>query len=105
MGGLGNLARTDDAYVRWKRSDEGSSLAFPSCYGRLRGVTNEPVKTWLSQQRKWMEALYYKLCAYAHSRPDSSDGEMWESNGPIYVRKVFDDVFRMQASTYTTCYV
>jgi hypothetical protein len=52
-----------------------------------------------------MEGLYYKLCNYAHSRPDSSDGAMWESNGPIYVGTVFNDVFRLQASTYAACYL
>ena len=59
----------------------------------------------LFKQGGWMEELYYRLCGYAHSRPDSSDGEMWESNGPIYVGKVFNDVFRLQASTYAACYL
>jgi hypothetical protein len=105
IGALGNLAPTDEAYVRWKKSDDGSSLVFPTCYRRIRGVTKEPVKTLLSKQRETMETLYYRLCNYAHSRPDSSDSAMWESNGPIYVGAVFNDVFQLQASTYAACYL
>jgi hypothetical protein len=103
IGALGNLAPADDVYARWKKSAAG--LAFPSCRGRLRGATKEPVKTLLFKPNGWMEGLYYKLCNYAHSRPDSSDGAMWESNGPIYVGTVFNGVFRLQASTYAACYM
>jgi hypothetical protein len=103
IGALGNLAPADEVYVRWKKS--AASLAFPSCRGRLRGATKEPVRTLLFNSGGWMEGLYYKLCNYAHSRPDSSDGAMWESNGPIYVGTVFNDVFRLQASTYAACYL
>ena len=53
----------------------------------------------------WLEALYQQLCAYTHSRPDSSDGEMWRSNGPIYVTAAFNLVFQLQASTYAASYV
>ena len=52
-----------------------------------------------------LAALYDKLCAYAHSRADASDGEMWRSNGPIYVNEAFNLVYTSQASTYATCYV
>jgi hypothetical protein len=53
----------------------------------------------------WMGSLYEELCAYTHSRPDASDGEMWRSNGPIYVTAAFDRVFKVQLSTYAACYV
>ena len=51
-----------------------------------------------------MESLYYELCAYAHSRPDASDGAMWESNGPVYVGTGFVRVFGCQIATYAACF-
>ena len=27
---------------------------------------------------------------WSHSRPDARDGEMWRSNGPIYVGEAFE---------------
>ena len=58
-----------------------------------------------NQPSGWLEALYEALCAYTHSRPDLSDGEMWRSNGPIYVGAVFNRVFKLQVSTYAACHV
>jgi len=103
IGTLGNLVPDDKVYLRWKSS--GASLAFPSCRPRLRNLTQEPISTMLFKQGGWMETLYYKLCDYAHSRPGASDGDMWRSNGPIYVGSVANGVFRLQTSTYGTCYV
>ena len=105
IGALGMFAPADEAYLRWKQSDEGSSLTFPSCYKRLQGTSQVPLGRLLKEQRGWIERFYYKLCDYAHSRPDSSDGEMWKSNGPIYVGHVMNDVFRLEVSTYATCYI
>jgi hypothetical protein len=104
-GTLGNVSPEDEAYLRWKSNHEGSSLTFPNCRARLSRCTKEPVRTLLFKQNGWMEALYRKLCAFTHSRPDSSDGEFWRSNGPIYVSSAFDLVFKLQASTYAACYI
>src|SRR5258708_7841350 len=49
--------------------------------------------------------LYEQLCAAAHSRPDASDGEMWRSNGPVYVSAAVDLTFKVQVSTYAVCYL
>jgi hypothetical protein len=103
IGTLGNLVPNDKVYLRWKSS--GASLAFPSCRPRLRSLTKEPISAMLFKQAGWMETFYYKLCDYAHSRPGSSDGDMWRSNGPIYVGFVANRVFQLQTSTYGACYV
>jgi hypothetical protein len=103
IGALGCLVPRDDLYLRWKKS--AANLAFPSCRGRLRRAAKEPVRSLLFKQGGWMDLLYYKLCDYAHSRPDSSDGAMWQSNGPIYVAIIFDNVFSLQTSTFAACYI
>jgi hypothetical protein len=104
IGSLGNLSPNDRDYLRWKKQNVGS-LPFSSTMKKLRSVTNAPAQTLVLKPKGWLEALYEELCAFTHSRPDSSDGEMWSSNGPIYVGAVFSRVFKLQASTYAACYV
>lgn len=104
IGSLGNLSPNDRDYLRWKKQNVGS-LPFSTAVKKLRGVTNARAQALVFIPKGWLEALYEALCAYTHSRPDSSDGEMWKSNGPIYVRAVFNLVFKLQASTYAACYV
>jgi hypothetical protein len=104
IGSLGNLSPNDSDYLRWKKQNVGS-LPFSTAMKKLRGVTNAHVRVLIFKPKGWLEALYEELCAYTHSRPDSSDGEMWRSNGPIYVRAVFNQVFKLQVSTYAACYV
>jgi hypothetical protein len=101
---LGNLSPNDRDYIRWKKQNRGS-LPFASCNRKLRGVTNTAMQTLIFKPNGWLEALYEELCAYTHSRPDSSDGQMWRSNGPIYVTEALNLVFQLQASTYAASYV
>src|SRR5205085_3114325 len=72
IGTLGCLSPRDEVFLRWRES--AASLAFPSCRGRLARAAKEPLQRLLFKQQGWMESLYYKLCNYSHSRPDSSDG-------------------------------
>ena len=104
IGSLGNLSPNDSDYLRWKKQNVGS-LPFSTAMKKLRGVTNAHVQALIFKPKGWLEALYEALCAYTHSRPDSSDGEMWRSNGPIYVGAVFNRVFKLQVSTYAACHV
>ena len=103
IGTLGNLAPTNDAYLRWENS--GATLAFPDCRQRLRRMAAEPMSNLLFKQGNWMETLYYDLCAFAHSRPDASDGAMWESNGPVYSGAAFTKVYGAQIATYAAGYL
>ena len=103
IGTLGNLEPNDPTYVRWKSKD--ATLAFPSCRGSLRRKTSEPISSALFKQDGWVEKHYYALCGYTHSRPSSSDGAMWRSNGPIYVGAVFNQVFQLQTKTYAIGYL
>lgn len=104
IGALGNLAPKDQDYVRWKKRNLGS-LPFPSCVRKLRSATKGPVRTVVLKPGGWVEELYEELCPYTHSRPDASDGEIWQSNGPIYVSAAFSAVFELQISTYAAGYV
>ena len=104
IGTLGNRSPTDTDYIRWKKQNVGS-LPFATAVRKLRGATKGPLSVKAFEPNGWLAALYEKLCAYAHSRPDASDGEMRQSNGPIYVNEAFSLVYKLQASTYAACYV
>jgi hypothetical protein len=98
IGTLGNFAPTDPVYLRWKSGV--ARLVFP----REQLRSSEPASSLLFKQGAWMNALYDELSAYAHSRPDASDGAMWESNDPVYSGKAFTRVFGAQIATYAACY-
>jgi hypothetical protein len=104
VGALGNVARRDPDYQRWKKRNIGS-LPFTSCIRKLRGATRGAVRTSVLKPDGWVDALYEQLSPYTHARPDASDGEIWRSNGPIYVATGFSAVFELQISTYAAGYV
>jgi len=104
IGSLGNRSPADPDYVRWAKHNIGS-LPFATAVRKLRRATKGSASARAFDPNEWLEALYDKLCAYAHSRPDSSDGEMWSSNGPVYVTEAANLGFQLQKSTYGACYV
>jgi len=81
------------------------SLPFSSCIKKLRSISKGTTRAAIFQPDGWLKALYEELCAYTHSRPDASDGEMWRSNGPIYVTDAVDKVFTLQVTTYAACFI
>jgi hypothetical protein len=100
IGTVGNLRPADPVYAMWKASN--ARLVFPRA--QLRRFTSEPVSSLLFKQNGWIDDLYDELSSYTHSRPDASDGTMWESNGPVYQTSAFRKVFGSQIATYAACY-
>ena len=49
--------------------------------------------------------MYAPLSDYAHSRPDFTSGELWSSNGPVFVTAAFHLCFDMQIETFAGCYL
>ena len=62
--------------------------------GRTRGAPS-------GHGRQW----YAELCNYAHSRPGFGEGDLWQSNGPIYVREAFGKWHRAWLHTVSLCAV
>ena len=103
IGALGNLAPKDADYLRWTKQKIGT-LPFSTAIRKLRVATRgRPQQAF--KPTGWLDALYDKLCGYAHARPDANDGAMWRSNGPIYVNDAFNQVYQLQVSAFATCYV
>jgi hypothetical protein len=53
----------------------------------------------------YVRRIYSALSNFSHARPGFADADMRESNGPIYVRAVFDHVAWMQFETLGVCFV
>jgi hypothetical protein len=100
IGTVGNVTPDDPVYAKWKVGN--ARVVFPR--SQLRRLTKEPISSLLFKQGGWIDNLYDELSGYTHSRPDASDGTMWESNGPVYSTLAFRKVFGSQIATYAACY-
>jgi hypothetical protein len=98
IGAYGSLNPADADYISWKAGT--SELNFVRCRRRLKGTLRAGQSRWLFEDGNLLATVYQKLCNYAHSRPDSSDGALWESNGPVYQE---DAIYLTFASTLTVC--
>ena len=102
VGVLGNLVPDNVVYLKWKGGL--ADLAFPACRRTLqRRLRNNYAG--LLEHDGWALAAYYQMCGYTHSRPKSSDGDLWQSNGPVYNATAISQVTDFQLSTYACCYL
>ncbi len=53
----------------------------------------------------WARRLYSDLSNYSHTRPGFASGDMWASNGPIYVTKAFVSTVEMQLQVSALCFI
>jgi hypothetical protein len=85
IGAYGNLKPDDPDYVEWKTS--GSELGFTRFRKRMHGMLRAEQGKWLLADGEFPDKAFRQLCNFTHSRPDSSDGALWQSNGPVYVHQ------------------
>jgi hypothetical protein len=103
IGTYGSFNPSDADYIAWKAGT--SDLTFPRCRRRLKGKLRADQCKWLFEDGSLLVAQYQALCNYAHSRPDSSDGALWESNGPVYNNEAIKLTFFTTLSVYALCYL
>jgi hypothetical protein len=84
IGAYGNLRPDDPDYVVWKTS--GSELGFTRFRKRMYGMLSSNQCKWLFADEAFPGKTFRQLCDFTHSRPNSSDGALWQSNGPVYVQ-------------------
>jgi hypothetical protein len=80
IGTYGNLKADDPDYIVWKTS--GSELGFTRFRKRMHGMLRSDQCKWLLADEEFPDKTFRQLCNFTHSRPSSSDGALWESNGP-----------------------
>ncbi|HXQ66926.1 MAG TPA: hypothetical protein VN980_10160 [Alphaproteobacteria bacterium] len=103
IGAYGTLNPTDKDYVAWKAGT--SDLNFTRCRRRLSGSLSKGDGKWIFEDDELLAVAYQKLCNYTHSRPDSSDGALWHSNGPVYNDEAIRLTFFTTLSVYAMCYL
>ena len=78
---------------------------------RLRDELRRTVKDSLFDQKTpsseggYARRVYDGISNYSHARPGHSDGDIRQSNGPIYVKSAFNHVSWIQFETIGLCYV
>jgi hypothetical protein len=60
---------------------------------------------WLAADEEFPDQTFRQLSNFTHSRPDSSDGELWESNGPVFAQNATTLVFFTAVRVYAICYL
>jgi hypothetical protein len=103
IGAYGNLQPTNPDYITWKTS--GSELGFMRIRKRMHGMLTQPQCKWLLANEEFPSKAFQQLCDFTHSRPDSSDGALWRSNGPVYVPEAVRLTFLTSLSIYAICYL
>ena len=103
IGTYGNLKPEDPDYLLWKTS--GSELGFTRFRKRAHGLLRNTEGKWLLADGEFPAETFQKLCNFTHSRPDSSDGALWQSNGPVYKNDAIMLTFFTVLSVYAICYL
>lgn len=103
IGAYGNLKPDDPDYIIWKTS--GSELGFTRFRRRMHGMLRSDQCKWLLSDGEFPDKTFQQLCKFTHSRPDLSDGALWESNGPVYKHEAVMLTFFTSLSVYAICYL
>jgi len=103
IGAYGNLKPDDSDYVVWKGS--GSELGFTRFRKRMHGMLRSDQCKWLVADDEFVDKTFRELCSFTHSRPNSSDGALWRSNGPVYAHEAMMLTFFTILSVYSICYL
>ncbi len=59
----------------------------------------------IAAQGGYVRRIFSGISDYAHSRPKHTDGDLWESNGPIYVKSAFNHIAWIHFETFAIAYV
>jgi hypothetical protein len=103
IGTYGNIDPTDKQFCGWKSG--ASELSFTPVRRRLLEVCKGGQGSWLLESDGPLAIAFRDLCRYTHSRPDASDGALWQSNGPVCNNAGVQLVFKTSLSVYAMCYL
>jgi hypothetical protein len=103
IGIYGTLNPADKDYLEWKQGT--GDLNFVRCRRRLAANLRKEQAKWMFAEGAILAATYQALCNYSHSRPDSSDSALWQSNGPVYNAEAIELTFFTALLVYALCYL
>lgn len=103
IGAYGSRHPDAQDYVDWKAGS--SELNFGRCRKRLFANLRSDEDKWMFDGGSFLATKYQLLCNFAHSRPDASDGALWQSNGPVYNNKAIKLTFFNALEVFAMCYL
>jgi hypothetical protein len=103
IGTYGALNPTDPKYADWKSGS--GELGFTRCRKYFSGTLRKDDAKWMFADGELLSSIYQKLCNYTHSRPDASDGALWQSNGPVYNNEAIILTLYTALSVFAVCYL
>ncbi|HEY3836111.1 MAG TPA: hypothetical protein VGL72_06050 [Bryobacteraceae bacterium] len=103
IGTYGSLNPNDQRYLDWKKG--AGELGYSRCRHNLSGTLTKGQAKWMFEDNQFIATLYQMLCNYTHSRPDSNDGSLWKSNGPVYNNAAINLTFFTTLSVMATSYL
>ena len=103
IGAYGNLKPEDSDYISWKTGN--SELGFTRFRKRMHAILRSDQCKWLVADDAFPANTFRELCSFTHSRPNSTDGALWASNGPVYAHDAVMLTFLTTLSVYALCYL
>lgn len=104
IGTFGQLNPNDLGYREWK-SGASEFFGFGLCRKSLFESLRADQAKWLFEKEGLLARTFKKLCSFTHSRPDASDGALWESNGPVYKNEAIKLVVHTAVAVYALCHL
>jgi hypothetical protein len=116
IGAWAQVCGKRNEFSSWRAGK--SPLSFGQACDGLSGATT-PLRTHLrasvndslfdqrnsTDEGGFARRIFSGISEFSHSRPGHADGDIRESNGPIYVRSAFNHVAWMQFETVGLCFV
>ncbi|KVC95997.1 hypothetical protein WI78_18390 [Burkholderia ubonensis] len=90
------LSRSADTWRAWQEGQEtafrktlpnlAATAKFTALEAQVRSITGGGLFPEAGNKDgvAWARNLYQRLCKFSHARGDSTNGVLWQSNGPIY---------------------
>jgi hypothetical protein len=103
MGTFGNLWPTDPDYVKLR--DGNPEVPLTRLRKRMESKLTKAQCKWLFGDGEFLQTTFRGLSDFTHSRPQSSDATLWESNGPVYAQDAAMRVFKATVAVYAICYL
>jgi hypothetical protein len=117
---IGTYCQVCAEAIKYKEWRQGKKIGFGEACDKLRRAA--PVKALelhldmilkdsifapinLTPTGGWARRLYSALSDYSHTRPGFASGDMWASNGPIYVGEAFISTAEMYLQVSALCFI
>jgi hypothetical protein len=104
IGTFASLSPNDPTYFGWKNGGD-KTLGFSGCRRQLHKACENRASAWVFAEKAFLHSTYTELCKFAHARPFSNDGALWQSNGPVYNGDAIQKSFMFGLDVYSACYL